>query len=104
LKNQFPRRNYVAFRLRGTRSNRDAIGALVTVHVGREVMVRQVHGAGGYLSQSSKTAHFGLGDRTRVDRVEVRWPSGTRQTINSPALNTLHDVVEPPKAASRRVR
>jgi enediyne biosynthesis protein E4 len=104
FRNAFPRKNYVAFRLRGTRSNRDAIGALVALHAGKEVMVRQVHGAGGYLSQSSRTAHFGLGDRKRIDRVEIRWPSGTRQTIRSPALNKLHHVVEPATAAPRRAR
>jgi len=95
LKNHLPRRNYVAFRLRGTRSNRDAIGALVRLYSGKEVMVRQVQAAGGYLSQSSKTVHFGLGDRGKVDRVEIRWPSGRRQTIADPEINRLHDLVEP---------
>jgi hypothetical protein len=93
--NNFPRKNYVAFRLRGTRSNRDAIGALVKIYAGKEVMVRQVQGAGGYLSQSSKTVHFGLGNRARIDRVEIRWPSGRRQTIDNPALNRRHEIVEP---------
>jgi hypothetical protein len=95
FKNEFPRKNYIAFRLRGTRSNRDAIGALVKLYTGKEIMVRQVQAAGGYLSQSSKTVHFGLGDRRRIDRVEIRWPSGRRQTIKNPALNRRHDVVEP---------
>jgi hypothetical protein len=95
FKNEFPPKNYIAFRLRGTRSNRDAIGALVTLHAGKDILVRQVHGAGGYLSQSSKTIHYGLGDRPTVDRVEIRWPSGRRQTIENPAINRLHDVVEP---------
>jgi hypothetical protein len=93
--NDFPRKNYVAFRLTGTKSNRDAVGAVVRISVGDEVMVRQVNPAGGYLSQSSKTLHFGLGDRTTVDRVEVRWPSGVRQRIDRPAVNTLHPLTEP---------
>ena len=67
--------------------------------VGKEVLVRQVHGAGGYLSQSSRTLHFGLGTRARIDRVEVRWPSGRRQTIEAPAawtrINQLHRLTEP---------
>jgi hypothetical protein len=95
FKNRFPRKNYLAFRLRGTRSNRDAIGAVVRLHTGREVMVRQVNPAGGYLSQSSKTVHFGLGDRQRVDRVEITWPRGARQVIDAPEINRLHDIVEP---------
>src|SRR5262249_4726605 len=57
FKNLFPRRNYLACRLTGTRSNRDAIGALVYLYTGTEVMVRQVQAAGGYLSQSSNTLH-----------------------------------------------
>ena len=76
FRNHFPQKNWIAFQLEGTKSNRDAIGALVTIHSGKEVMVRQVQGAGGYLSQSSKTVHFGLGNRTRVDRVEILWPRG----------------------------
>jgi hypothetical protein len=95
FKNIFPRKNYIAFRLRGKKSNHDAVGALVTLYTGNEIMVRQVQGAGGYLSQSSKTVHFGLGDRSKIDRVEIRWPRGTRQTIKDPAINKRHDVDEP---------
>jgi hypothetical protein len=57
-------------------------------------MVRQVHAAGGYLSQSSRTLHFGLGDRSKIDRVEIRWPSGLRQQIDNPAINIVHRVSE----------
>jgi hypothetical protein len=102
FRNNLPRKNYIAFRLQGAfskedpkGSNRDAIGALVRIYMGKEVMVRQVHPAGGYLSQSSKTLHFGLGDRTKIDRVEIRWPRGRRQTIEHPDINTLHKIVEP---------
>jgi hypothetical protein len=95
FRNHFPSKNYVAFRLRGTRSNRDAIGALVYLYNGKEKQVRQVNPAGGYLSQSSKTVHFGLGDRTEIESVEIRWPSGIHQTLNKPAINTLHEVTEP---------
>jgi hypothetical protein len=94
FKNAFPPRNYVAFRLRGTRSNRDAVGAVVRAYAGGQVLTRQVNPAGGYLTQSSKTVHFGLGDR-RLDRVEIRWPSGTVQVLQAPAPNRLHEVVEP---------
>jgi hypothetical protein len=80
--------------LHGTRSNRDAVGAVVRLHIVDQVMTRQVHAAGGYLSQSSKTLHFGLGERTRVDHIEIRWPSGSRQTITNPEPNRLHEVTE----------
>jgi enediyne biosynthesis protein E4 len=101
FKNRLPRRNYVAFRLQGTRhlnpkgSNRDAIGAVVRLYQKGQVMTRQVQGTCGYLAQSSRTLHFGLGDRPAVDRVEITWPSGIRQKIDHPALNQRHDIVEP---------
>ena len=90
----------MAFRLRGTRSNRDAIGAVVRIYLGQEILTRQVQAAGGYLSQSSKTVHFGLGDRPGIDRVEIQWPGGRRQTISKPAINQLHQITEPNARAS----
>ncbi|HWB12891.1 MAG TPA: CRTAC1 family protein [Pirellulales bacterium] len=95
FKNEFADRHYVAFRLRGTRSNRDAVGAVARIYIGDRVMVRQVHSTGGYLSQASKTLHFGLGNQTKVDRLEIRWPSGEMQTIPSPKTDCTNDIVEP---------
>jgi len=92
--NQFPKRNYVAFQLTGTRSNRDAVGAVVRLWAGKKVMVRQVSPAGGYLSHSSRVVHFGLGDLTKVDRIEIRWPRGGTQTLENPQINTLHQIKE----------
>jgi hypothetical protein len=94
FQNQFPRRHYIAFRLHGTKSNRDAIGALVKLYRGDEVLMRQVHSTGGYLSQPSKVLHFGLGDNDQIDRVEIRWPSGVNQLIDAPAADLLHEVTE----------
>jgi hypothetical protein len=95
FKNLLPNRHFVAFRLRGTKSNHDAVGAMVKLHLGSQILVRQVHCNGGYLSQSSKTLHFGLGDHQRVDRAEIRWPSGTLQVIESPSVDRLHKITEP---------
>jgi hypothetical protein len=95
FRNRFPKKNWIGFRLTGTKSNRDAVGALVYLHMGKEVMVRQVHAAGGYLSHSSRTLHFGLGDRGEINRIEIRWPRGKRQTIVHPVINRLHSVTEP---------
>ena len=93
--NRFPRRNYVELRLTGTQSNRDAIGAVVRLWVGKTVMVRQVNPAGGYLAQSSRVVHFGLGDHTKVDRIEIRWPRGIVQRLDHPEINTLLQIREP---------
>ena len=95
--NRLPRGNYVEFRLTGTSSNRDAIGAVLRLWVGKTVMVREVSPAGGYLAQSSRVVHFGLGDQGKVDRVVIRWPRGIVQTLDNPAINTLHEVREPAK-------
>lgn len=99
FRNQFPPKNYVQFRLMGTKSNRDAIGAVVKVFLGKEVLTRQVHPAGGYLAQSSRTLHFGLGNRDRIDRVEIRWPGQkSSQVLKDVAVNQRHDIVEKPSA------
>jgi hypothetical protein len=95
FKNQFPRRHYVSVRLHGTLSNRDAIGAVVTVTAGTRKMVRQVESTGGYLSQSSKTLHFGLGDADRIDRLEVRWPGHPPLIIDATKVDRLYEMVEP---------
>src|SRR3954463_2243907 len=87
--NRFPRRNYLELALTGTKSNRDAIGALVRLWTGKTEMIREVNPAGGYLAQSSKTVHFGLGDRTQVDSVVIRWPRGGVEVLHQPRVNTL---------------
>jgi tetratricopeptide (TPR) repeat protein len=73
------RRNAIAIKLTGTRSNRDAIGASVTVdHNGRRT-VAFVQAGSGYLSQHTKTLHFGLGNERRAEKIAIQWPSGLRQ-------------------------
>ena len=62
--------------LRGTRSNRDGIGARVTLRVGQARMVQEVRSGSSYLSSSDLRLHFGLGASTHVDAIEVRWPNG----------------------------
>ena len=95
--NRSPERGWIEFRLTGTKSNRDAVGALVVIKAGGRRQVRQVQTAGGYLSQSSRTLHFGLGDLKEVQSAEILWPSGLRQTIENPAAGRRHEVLEPTK-------
>jgi hypothetical protein len=101
FRNHFPQQNFLALRLRGTKSNRDAIGAVVKISRAGDVLIRQVHSASGYLSQSSKIVHFGLGQH-RPQAVEITWPSGIRQTLRDLAINRLHDVVEPVDQATEQ--
>jgi hypothetical protein len=65
----------------GTRSNRSAIGARVTVHVGARRLVDEVRSGGSFCSQNDLRIHVGLGARARADRVEVAWPSGGAEVV-----------------------
>jgi hypothetical protein len=63
------------------KSNRDAVGARVTATIGGRTLTQQVSGGQSYLSASEKTLTFGLGDATRIDALEIRWPDGATQTV-----------------------
>jgi hypothetical protein len=68
--------HFVAITLQGTISNRDGVGARITLNAGGRVQFAERHGGGSYQSASDPRVHFGLGDATTVDTVEIRWPSG----------------------------
>jgi enediyne biosynthesis protein E4 len=87
--------HWVGFKLVGTRSNRSAIGAEVTVESSGLTQRRVVDGGMGFASQNDRRLHFGLGRREWVDRVTIRWPSGTRQTLGRLDGDRLVTVVEP---------
>ncbi|HEU5337575.1 MAG TPA: FG-GAP-like repeat-containing protein, partial [Terriglobales bacterium] len=72
----------IAFRLRGTKSNRDAIGAAVTLYTERGKQTRQLQAGSGFLSQHSKELHFGLGAAKEPVRASIRWPSGLAQELH----------------------
>jgi hypothetical protein len=76
--------HWLALKLIGTRSNRDAIGARVTVKANGGTWIREVNGGNGYASQSSTWVHVGLGPATRIDAVEIRWPSGRIEKVSLP--------------------
>jgi len=89
--------NWLKLRLRGTRANAAAIGAVVTVRAGEKVWVRQVEGGKGTTTQNSLTLHFGLGDTETADSVNIRWPRGTGETqeLTEVAVNQTLTVVQP---------
>lgn len=86
--------HFVNFRLVGKKSNRDAIGARVRVVAGGLLQMREIAGGGSYLSQSDLRANFGLGKTTRVESVEVLWPSGLKQVFQDVQADTFYLVVE----------
>ena len=75
--------HWLALKLIGARSNRDAIGARVTVRSGGAQQVNHVTASTGYACSSDLAVHFGLGRNDRADRVEIEWPSGLRQSLES---------------------
>jgi hypothetical protein len=77
--NNFPQRHYLKVTLRGTKSNRQGIGARLVAHVGNRQIVREMFPVNTFHSQMPNLAHFGLGDDTKVDRLSIRWPSGLVQ-------------------------
>lgn len=85
---------WLKLRLTGTRSNRDAIGAVVRVRAGGLTMMRQVKGGSGGHSQSALTVHFGLGPARAADVVEIDWPSGLRTRWRRQEANRLIPVIE----------
>jgi cytochrome oxidase Cu insertion factor (SCO1/SenC/PrrC family) len=76
--------NYLQLQLQGTKSNRDGLGAVLELHVGETKLLTRHDGKSGYLSQSRMPLYFGLGRAGQVDRIEVTWPSGAKQTIHGP--------------------
>jgi enediyne biosynthesis protein E4 len=77
--------NFLKIRLRGTRSNREAVGAQVTLVLpdGRRIL-KPVDGKSGYLSQSDLPLYFGLGGADNAKSIEIAWPSGRHQTLAGP--------------------
>ena len=83
------KRNWLAVKLGGITSNRDAIGATVRMYLpngGRST--RTVKSGGSYLSQSELPVTIGLGKLSKVDSVEIVWPRGGVQKVSVPRLNT----------------
>jgi enediyne biosynthesis protein E4 len=72
---------FLMIRLVGKRSNRDGLGALVTVRTGAKTLMQFADGKSGYLSQSSMPLYFGLGEAEKIDEIKIGWPSGTQQTV-----------------------
>jgi enediyne biosynthesis protein E4 len=96
LHNETPTRNHwILLKLVGHQSNRDAIGAEVTVVTSSGSQYATVSTSGSYLSASDKRVHFGLGQDSTVQRIEIRWPSGIKQTIKDIPADQILQVDEP---------
>jgi len=95
LLNRSPSRNHwVGFKTVGTRSNRDGIGAKITVKVGKRTLVDEVRSGSSYISQSDLRVHFGLSSAAKLDAVQVRWPSGLVELFNDLSVDAIHTLKE----------
>jgi hypothetical protein len=95
LLNESENHNHRAlFRLVGTRSNKMAIGARVTVRSGKLVETREVRAGGSYLSSNDPRLHFGLGAADLMSEVSIRWPSGTREVLKDLPADRIYTITE----------
>ena len=86
--------HWIAFKLVGTRSNRDGIGARISVKNGERTLVDEVRSGSSYISQNDMRVHFGLGTATKVGPVQVRWPSGLVERFDNLSLDAIHTLKE----------
>jgi hypothetical protein len=86
--------HYLAVKPIGTASNRDGLGAVVMVTAGGATYTKVMDGNSGYLSHSLYPLYFGLGSAETIDKVEVTWPTGKNQIVQSPKINSRIDVRE----------
>lgn len=88
------KRNWLSVKLIGTHCATDAIGARVTVRTGTMSQIREVKSGSGYLSQNDMRLHFGLGEVSKVDSLEVRWLCGHTKTIKDVDANQIFVIKE----------
>jgi hypothetical protein len=93
-RNVAPPRNWIELELRSPRVNRLAIGAQVRLTAGGRTLLRFVNGGNGFAGQSTTRIHVGLDAAREVDRVDIRWPDGTRQSLEQLTANRLYEVVQ----------
>ena len=86
--------HWIGIQTVGTRSNRDGIGAGITVNIGTRRLVDEVRSGSSYISNSDRRVHFGLGTAERVDSVQVRWPSGLVEQFNNVTVDSIHSLTE----------
>jgi len=87
-------RHWISFELAGVKSNRLAIGARIKLVAGGVTQTDEIHSGGSYLSQNDLRVHFGLGSATKVESVEIRWPSGATDIVKNLAADSFYSALE----------
>jgi hypothetical protein len=88
-------RNWLMIRARGAKSNRYGLGATMRIQTADGVQVREVNNVASYLTGNDVRLHVGLGAAKVVPRIDVLWPSGTKQTLTDVAANQILTIDEP---------
>ena len=91
--------HWIQLRLEGTKSNRSAIGATVTIEAGGATQTKPVVSESSYVSHSDLRVHFGLGDADKIEAIRIRWPSGAEEKFPGVAADQSYLVVEGSGAA-----
>jgi hypothetical protein len=86
--------HWIGLKTLGTKSNRDGIGARITVKVGSRTLVDEVRSGSSYDSNNDMRIHFGLGAATKVDWIQIRWPSGLTERFENIPVDAIHTVKE----------
>jgi hypothetical protein len=86
--------HWIAIRTVGTKSNRDGIGARIRVKIGNRTLVDEVRSGSSYISNNDMRVHFGLGSATKVDWMEIRWPSGLLERFENAQIDTIQTFKE----------
>ena len=86
--------NSIAVELRGSRSNASAIGSIVTVYWNEQEQQQVLSGGMGFSSQNQRRLHFGLGKSSKVDKIEILWPSGIKQEVLNPTIGEVNEIIE----------
>jgi len=89
-----PGNHWISFELAGTKSNRLAIGARLKLVAGSMTQTSEIYSGSSYLSQHDLRQHFGLGKATKIDSLEIRWPSGQVETLRDLAADKFYSVLE----------
>jgi enediyne biosynthesis protein E4 len=86
--------HWVAVETKGTKSNRDGLGARIRVKAGSRVLVDEVRSGSSYISNNDRRVHFGLGTTNKIDWLEIRWPSGLTETFENPKVDAILELTE----------
>ncbi|MBO0722462.1 MAG: CRTAC1 family protein, partial [Blastocatellia bacterium] len=105
LRNEGGNRNHwIAIKARGRESNSFGVGSRVKIEAGGRTRIKEIYSAGSYLSASDLRLYFGLGGQRRIDKLEIQWPSGRKQTLTEIAADqtlTLDEKDSTPKSQKK---